>query len=73
MFTQVIDFSYVLFQLKKLQDKAEKCRRDVENTRDKYEASLNDINSYNAKYMEDMSEVGKHAHKYILYFNMFCT
>ena len=43
--------------MKKLQDKAEKCRRDVEVSKDKYEAALNDINSYNAKYMEDMTEV----------------
>ena len=46
-----------LLQLKKLQEKAEKCRRDVEVSKDKYEAALNDINSYNAKYMEDMTEV----------------
>ncbi|CAH1787194.1 unnamed protein product [Owenia fusiformis] len=43
--------------LKKIQDKAEKARRDVESTHSKYEAALNDINSYNAKYMEDMTEV----------------
>ena len=48
---------YFLLQLKKLQEKAEKCRRDVEVSKDKYEAALNDINSYNAKYMEDMTEV----------------
>ena len=43
--------------MKKLQEKAEKCRRDVEATREKYETALNEINSYNAKYMEDMTEV----------------
>ena len=43
--------------MKKLQDKSEKCRRDVENTRERYESALNDLNAYNAKYMEDMTEV----------------
>ncbi|ELT91899.1 hypothetical protein CAPTEDRAFT_20646 [Capitella teleta] len=44
-------------QLKKVQEKADKCRRDVEATKEKYEATLNDLNAYNAKYMEDMTEV----------------
>ena len=48
-----------LFQVKKLQERVEKCRRDVESTKGKYEEALNDINSYNAKYMEDMTEVCK--------------
>ena len=46
------------FQLKKLQDKVEKSRKDVEITHDKYESALRDLNSRNAKYMEDMTEVG---------------
>jgi hypothetical protein len=44
-------------QLKKVQEKADKCRRDVETTKEKYDATLNDLNAYNAKYIEDMSEV----------------
>ena len=43
--------------MKKIQDKLDKCRRDVESTKDRYQAALNDLNAYNAKYMEDMSEV----------------
>lgn len=44
-------------QLKKLQDKADKCRKDVQSTKEKYEGTLGELNSYNAKYMEDMEEV----------------
>ena len=49
--------AYLCKQLKKIQEKADKCRRDVETAKDKYEATLNDLNAYNAKYMEDMTEV----------------
>lgn len=48
---------FSLPQLKKIQEKADKCRRDVEIAKEKYEATLNDLNAYNAKYMEDMTEV----------------
>jgi len=44
-------------QVKKLTEKVERCRRDVESTRAVYMTSLNELNSYNAKYMEDMNEV----------------
>ena len=44
-------------QVKKLTEKVERCRRDVESTRSAYTTSLNELNSYNAKYMEDMNEV----------------
>ena len=45
------------FQLRKLQDKTEKCKRDVIKTKELYENSLDDLNNYNAKYMEEMTEV----------------
>ena len=48
-----------MIQLKKLQDKVEKCRADVENSKARFEAALNDINGYNAKYMEEMAEVSR--------------
>ena len=48
---------HFFFQLKKLQDKVEKNRKEVETTRGKYEAALSDLNGYNAKYMEDMTDV----------------
>ena len=43
--------------MKKMQDKVDKCLRDVESSKDKYENALLDLNNYNAKYMEDMTEV----------------
>jgi len=43
--------------VKKLTEKVERCKRDVESTRSAYVTSLNELNSYNAKYMEDMNEV----------------
>ena len=46
-----------MFQLRKMSDRVEKNRKDVEATRTKYEAALSDLNSYNAKYMEDMTDV----------------
>ncbi len=50
-------YKMCFFQMKKLQDKVEKCKTDVETTKGRFEAALNDINSYNAKYMEEMAEV----------------
>ena len=44
-------------QLKKMTDRVEKNRKEVEATRGKYDAALSDLNAYNAKYMEDMTEV----------------
>ena len=43
--------------MKKFQEKVEKCRKDVDQTKVKYEESVVELNAYNAKYMEDMSEV----------------
>jgi len=40
-----------------MQDKVEKCRKDVETMRDRYQQSLTELNNYNAKYIEDMTEV----------------
>ena len=61
--TYILFFSCV-FQLRKMSDRVEKNRKDVEATRTKYEAALSDLNSYNAKYMEDMTDV---RHKTSLY------
>jgi len=44
-------------QVKKLQEKVEKCRTDEEATRERYRQALTELNSYNAKYIEDMTEV----------------
>jgi len=44
-------------KVKKLQDRVEKCRRDVDATRERYRQSLTELNDYNAKYIEDMTEV----------------
>ena len=43
--------------MKKLTEKLERSKRDVESTTGAYVTSLNELNSYNAKYMEDMNEV----------------
>ena len=43
--------------MKKLTEKVERCKRDVESTRTAYTTSLHELNSYNSKYMEDMNEV----------------
>ena len=45
------------WQVKKLTEKVERSKRDVESTTSVYVTSLNELNSYNAKYMEDMNEV----------------
>jgi hypothetical protein len=44
-------------QRKKYEDKAEKCRKEVENAKHKYEQSLEDLNEYNPRYIEDMKTV----------------
>jgi len=44
-------------QVKKLTEKVDRCRREVETTRAIYTTSLTELNAYNAKYMEDMNEV----------------
>lgn len=47
--------------LKKMQEKSEKCRKDVEVTREKYNQALDDLNGYNAVYMENMIGVFQQA------------
>ncbi|XP_028414568.1 protein kinase C and casein kinase substrate in neurons protein 1-like [Dendronephthya gigantea] len=41
-------------QLKKLEDKIEKCQQDVKDSKMKYEESLRDLNGYVPKYKDDM-------------------
>jgi len=43
--------------LKKLQDRVNKSKDEVNKTREKYQVALQDINNYNAKYMEEMTNV----------------
>jgi len=66
------DSSMSADQMKKVQDKVEKCHKDVETTRQKYEAALSDLNNYNAKYMEDMTMVydksDEHEAKRLVFF-----
>ena len=45
--------------MKKLQEKVEKCRKEVDATKERYQQSLVELNGYNAKYVEDMTEVFK--------------
>jgi len=59
-------------QLKKLQEKLEKCRKDVESSRDRYQQSLNELNGYNAKYVEDMTEVYQRTQDFELKRLNFC-
>ena len=47
----------LILKVKKLQDKVDKCRKEVDATRERYEQSLSELNSYNAKYIEDMTDV----------------
>ena len=44
-------------QVKKLQEKVDKCRKDVETTCDRYRQSLEELDSSTPKYVEDMTEV----------------
>lgn len=43
--------------MKKLQDRAQKAKDDVQKTREKYEQALKDLNGYNSKYIEEMTDV----------------
>ncbi|XP_059079530.1 protein kinase C and casein kinase substrate in neurons 2 protein-like isoform X2 [Tigriopus californicus] len=43
--------------MRKLQDRVQKTKDQVQKSRENYEMAINDINAYNAKYMEDMTEV----------------
>ncbi|KAF6120794.1 protein kinase C and casein kinase substrate in neurons 2 [Phyllostomus discolor] len=44
-------------QLKKLQDKVEKCKQDVLKTREKYEKALKELDQGTPQYMENMEQV----------------
>lgn len=44
-------------QLKKLQDKIEKCKQDVLKTKDKYEKALKELDQTTPQYMENMEQV----------------
>ncbi|XP_051846590.1 protein kinase C and casein kinase substrate in neurons protein 2-like [Antechinus flavipes] len=46
-----------LEQLKKLQDKVEKCKQDVLKTKEKYEKSLKELDQGTPQYMENMEQV----------------
>lgn len=52
------------FKVKKLQEKVEKCQRDVSQTRDKYEETLKDLNSYKSIYIIDMKDVFDNTQKF---------
>ncbi|XP_074659847.1 protein kinase C and casein kinase substrate in neurons protein 1-like isoform X3 [Tubulanus polymorphus] len=51
------DSSITQEQVKKIDEKVNKCDRDVDATQDKYKASLEDLKAYNPKYIEDMTDV----------------
>lgn len=46
-------------QKKKLEDKVEKYKKEVEITKNKYKQALDDLNAYNSRYIEDMNTVYK--------------
>ncbi|KAK2704117.1 protein kinase C and casein kinase substrate in neurons protein 2-like isoform X5 [Artemia franciscana] len=43
--------------LKKLQDRVQRAKEDVQRNREKYESALRELNDYNPKYVEDMTDV----------------
>jgi len=43
--------------VKKLQDRVDKCEKDVENTKDKYEEALAVLQKHNPTYIDDMTDV----------------
>lgn len=43
--------------MKKIQDRVQRAKEDVQKTKEKYELALQELNSYNPKYMEDMTVV----------------
>lgn len=50
-------FLRIIFQLKKLQDRVQRAKEDVQKCREKYEQALQEINKYNPIYVEDMKSV----------------
>nr|XP_033784037.1 protein kinase C and casein kinase substrate in neurons protein 3 isoform X2 [Geotrypetes seraphini] len=44
-------------QLRKLQERVERCTQEVEKGKDRYEKALEELNRYNPRYMEDMEQV----------------
>ncbi|XP_043932489.1 protein kinase C and casein kinase substrate in neurons protein 1 [Protopterus annectens] len=44
-------------QLKKLSDKSEKCKQDVQKTKEKYDKGLEELNKCTPQYMENMEQV----------------
>jgi hypothetical protein len=53
------DTTISLDQKKKLEDKVEKYKKEVDITKSKYKQTLDDLNSYNSRYIEDMNNVYK--------------
>ncbi|XP_069489604.1 protein kinase C and casein kinase substrate in neurons protein 1 [Ambystoma mexicanum] len=51
------DQSVTADQQKKLQDKVEKCKQDVQKTQEKYEKVLEDLGRSNPQYIESMEQV----------------
>ena len=43
--------------MKKLQDRVQRAKEDVQRNREKYESALRELNDYNPKYVEDMTDV----------------
>lgn len=43
--------------MKKIQDRVQKAKEEVQKGKEKYELTLQELNSYNPKYMEDMTVV----------------
>lgn len=45
------------FQVKKMQDRVQKTKEEVQRGKEKYDLALRELNAYNPKYMEDMTVV----------------